>query len=52
MDQEREDYADRDLPPPRPFPPLEIIFGLVGAAFLAVMVAAFLLNHLVMAYAG
>jgi len=37
---EREDYADRDLPPPRQLPPLHVILALAGIALLVAMVAA------------
>jgi hypothetical protein len=38
MEQERDDYADRDLPPPRQLPPLHIILALAGIALLVAMV--------------
>jgi hypothetical protein len=47
MEQEREDYADHDLPPPRKLPPLHIIFALLGLALLAAMVAAAVYQNVV-----
>jgi len=42
MDQEREDYADRDLPPQRRLLPFETMLGLVGTALIVAMAAALL----------
>jgi hypothetical protein len=47
MDQAREDYADRDLPPPRKLPPPHIILALLGLALLAAMVAAAVYQNVV-----
>ena len=40
MDQERDHYADRDLPPPRWLPPLHVVLALLGVVLLVGMVAA------------
>jgi hypothetical protein len=42
MDQERDDYADRDLPPPRRWP-WDLIGVLLGVALFLFIVVAILL---------